>query len=384
MISGLPYWRLSGFYFFYFALLGTWLPYWSLYLKSLGFNSAEIGMLAALLMATKILAPSLWGWLADHFDQRTRVIRGGSLMAVIAFAGVYLGETFWWLAVVVVTYSFFWNAVLAQFDVLTLSHLSGRYTRYSQIRVWGSIGFICAVMGVGWWLDRHPIVHLLYLITLLLSAIWLASLLVSEGKGNRPPSHERGSLLSILKKPAVMAFFAVCFLLQVSHGPYYTFFSIFLEDRGYSKAMTGALWSLGVVAEVLLFLVMHRLMARFSLRQIILVSLLLSALRWWMIAGFVDVLPLLIIAQCLHAASFGSFHAAGIEVIRHLFPGHHGQGMALYSGLSFGAGGASGAALSGWLWDIDPYTCFIAAAGVAGVAVAVSALSLKESRLSQH
>ncbi|MBM7423769.1 MFS transporter [Spongiibacter marinus] len=373
MAQAVPYWRLSAFYFFYFALLGTWLPYWSLYLKSLGYSSGEIGILSALVMVTKVLAPNLWGYLADRYDCRTRIIRLGALLAVIAFGGVYFRQDFYWLAAVVVGYSFFWNAVLSQFDVLTLSHLSGQHGRYSLIRLWGSIGFIAAVLAVGAWLDHHPIVHLLYIITALLSAIWLGSLLVAENpegltRGDRSP----GSLMRILKQPAVIAFFATSFLLQFSHGPYYTFFSIHLEAQGYSKSATGMLWSLGVFAEMLLFMGMHRLLERFSLRQILIASLALTALRWWLIAEFVESVAILVFAQCLHAASFGSAHAAAVETIRRFFTAHHGQGMALYSGLSFGAGGALGAVLSGYAWDISPAQCFWVASGAAALAAIIA------------
>jgi PPP family 3-phenylpropionic acid transporter len=373
MAQAVPYWRLSAFYFFYFALLGTWLPYWSLYLKSLGYSSGEIGILSALVMVTKVLAPNLWGYLADRYDCRTRIIRLGALLAVIAFGGVYFRQDFYWLAAVVVGYSFFWNAVLSQFDVLTLSHLSGQHGRYSLIRLWGSIGFIAAVLAVGAWLDHHPIVHLLYIITALLSAIWLGSLLVAENpegltRGDRSP----GSLMRILKQPAVIAFFATSFLLQFSHGPYYTFFSIHLETQGYSKSATGMLWSLGVFAEVLLFMGMHRLLEHFSLRQILIASLALTALRWWLIAEFVESVTILVFAQCLHAASFGSAHAAAVETIRRFFTAHHGQGMALYSGLSFGAGGALGAVLSGYAWDISPAQCFWVASGAAALAAVIA------------
>lgn len=373
MAQAVPYWRLSAFYFFYFALLGTWLPYWSLYLKSLGYSSGEIGILSALVMVTKVLAPNLWGYLADRYDCRTRIIRLGALLAVIAFGGVYFRQDFYWLAAVVVGYSFFWNAVLSQFDVLTLSHLSGQHGRYSLIRLWGSIGFIAAVLAVGAWLDHHPIVNLLYIITALLSAIWLGSLLVAENpegltRGDRSP----GSLMRILKQPAVIAFFATSFLLQFSHGPYYTFFSIHLEAQGYSKSATGMLWSLGVFAEVLLFMGMHRLLERFSLRQILIASLALTALRWWLIAEFVESVAILVFAQCLHAASFGSAHAAAVETIRRFFTAHHGQGMALYSGLSFGAGGALGAVLSGYAWDISPAQCFWVASGAAALAAIIA------------
>lgn len=369
MGGDLPYWRLSAFYFFYFALLGTWLPYWSLYLKSLGYSSGEIGYLSAIVMLTKIVAPSVWGWVADRYQQRVRVIRYGAFLAVLSFSGVYLEQSFWWLALVVATYSFFWNAVLAQFDVLTLSHLGERFARYSLIRVWGSIGFVVAVLAVGWWLDHHPIVQLLYLISLLLSGIWLASLLVANANSSDSSATSTLSLKKTLAQPLVWSFLLVSFLLQLSHGPYYTFFSIFLENAGYTKSLIGGLWSLGVIAEVLLFLFMHRVLARYSLRILVLLSLALTALRWMLIAYYVDNLSILIFAQCLHAASFGSFHAVAIETIRRGFGRHQGQGMALYSGLSYGAGGAAGALLSGWLWDVDAVLCFVLAGVVSVVAL---------------
>ncbi|MGB2249084.1 MAG: MFS transporter, partial [Alcanivorax sediminis] len=113
--SPLPYyWRLSGFYFFYFGLLGTLVPYWSLYLKDLGFSAAGIGALMAIPQLTKVGAPNLWGWLADRSGQRLRIIRFGNLMAAIAFLPVFWIDTFWAMAFLLVAFSFFWNAVLAQ------------------------------------------------------------------------------------------------------------------------------------------------------------------------------------------------------------------------------------------------------------------------------
>ena len=117
---------------------------------------------------------------------------------------------------------------------------------------------------------------------------------------------------------------------------------------------------------------MHRVLAAYSLRAIVLWSLALSCLRWLLIAYFVEYPWVLFIAQCLHAASFGSYHAAGIEIIRQCFVGHHGQGMALYSGLSFGLGGAVGAVLSGWAWDVSGVLCFVAAAVAAAAALLIA------------
>lgn len=375
--SSVPYWRLSLFYFFYFALLGAWLPYWPLYLQGEGFDAESIGYLTGIMMATKIIAPNIWGWLAAVTGQRMRIIRYGSFFSFAVFLLVFFEQSFWWLALVISLYSFFWNAVLAQFEVVTLAHLGSHYQRYSQIRVWGSVGFIAAVLLLGWLFDFVELQWLLIALSLLLLGLWLSSLWVNDKPVVVGKEVVSQPFLPLLKNPSVLLFFIVCFLMQVSHGPYYTFFSVFLEDNGYSRSATGLLWMLGVVAEVVVFVFMHRLLVLFSLRQVMLVSIVLSTIRWFLTAYFVDSLPILLFAQCLHAASFGSFHAFAVEVIRRWFQGgSEGQGMALYSGLCFGAGGALGAVVSGWMWSAAPASTFLLASGLCAIA-AVLALKIR-------
>ena len=369
----MPYWRLSFFYFFYFALLGAWLPFWPLYLQDLGYQPQAIGYIAGIMMATKIVAPNIWGWLADRSNRRMAIVRFGALFSLVIFLGLFLGEGFWWLALIVAGYSFFWNAILAQFEVVTLSHLPGRYERYSQIRVWGSIGFVLAVMLLGFVFDWLSIHYLPWVLSVLLLGIWLSSLTVNERPADIKPNVKKTALWSVLKQPCVMAFFISCFLLQMSHGPYYTFFSVFLTDHGHDRTSIGLLWSLGVMAEVLVFVVMHRLLQRFTLRQIMYASFFLSALRWFLIAYLADELAVLLFAQILHAASFGTAHAFAVELVRKYFAcGLEGQGMALYSGLSFGAGGAVGAVASGWFWQDNPTATFVAAGLCCALALVVS------------
>ena len=371
----IPYWRLSGVYFFYFALLGAWLPYWSLFLQDEGFDAAAIGYLSAILMATKIIAPSIWGWLADKTGRRLAIIRGGNLLALLAFLGIFVSRDFWALVVVVMCYSFFWNAVLPQFEVVTLSFLKDRSNYYSQIRLWGSIGFILAVVVLGLWFDYFSLQTLPVILTVLLAAIWLSSLSVKSIPADVMPVSS-GGLWAILKQPGVIVFFIVAMLLQVSHGPYYTFYSIYLEQLGFDRSAIGLLWSLGVVAEVLLFAMMHRVLQYWSIRTILVLSLLLSSLRWYLIGYQADHLWLLVLAQLLHAASFGSSHAVAIEYVRRYFAGgHQGQGQALYSGLSFGGGGALGALASGLIWERSPSASF-AMAAIICLAAAVLAWAL--------
>ncbi|MCF6354359.1 MAG: MFS transporter [Candidatus Polarisedimenticolaceae bacterium] len=347
----MPYWRLSGFYLFYFAALGALIPYWGLYLKSLDYDPVAIGQLMALLMATKIIAPNIWGWIADHTGRRMAIVRTGSLLAFLVFIGIFWAEGFWPLALTMVCFSFFWNASLPQFEAVTLSHLVGRVRYYSRIRLWGSIGFILSVVGLGMVLDSQDAAIIPLVVVCLYFLIWLMSLAVPEKSAATHP-HESIPLGQLLRQPAIAAFLAAAFFMQMGHGAYYAFYSIYLSDHGYTSAMIGQLWALGVVAEVLIFLVMHRLLNRFTARRILMASLLLAALRWILIGNFPDTLWLILFAQLLHAATFGTFHAAAMHLVHHYFRGRHqGRGQALYSSLSFGAGGAVGSLYSGFLWS---------------------------------
>lgn len=384
-----PYWRLSSFYFFYFAFLGVWVPYWNLYLEDLGLTAQAIGIISAIVMATKIIAPSLWGWMADRSGSRASIIRLGAFLAFISFLLVFVTpplsvSLYLWLSFIVFLYSFFWNAILAQYEVITLSHLSGRYERYSRIRLWGSIGFIVAVALGGYFFDYFPISLVAPILALLLGLIWFSSHLVTE-KPQAESAHESTEgLWNIIANPAVMAFLIACFLLQVAHGPYYTFYSIYLESFGYSRGTIGLLWSLGVVAEVVLFIFIHRLFDRYSMRTILLITLLLSAIRWLMIAFGESSLPTLLLAQLFHAASFGAFHAVAIELMRRFFTGgHQGQGQAVYSGISFGAGGAVGALISGYMWHYSPKMTFLMAAIACIIALVICYIWVRGQHLEQ-
>ncbi len=349
-LKNTPYWRLSGFYFFYFASLAVLVPYWGLYLQWEGFSAREIGELTAILLATRIVAPNIWGWIADHRGQRMSIVRLASLAGAVAFSVIFFNNSYVWIAAVMLVFSFFWNASLPQFETTTLQHLGEHSHHYSRIRLWGSVGFIAIVIGLGVLLEHFDASIIPYAMLFSLIAIWLVSLTVPESS-SRHLSLNHQPLLQILKRPEVIAFLAVSFLVQMSHGPYYTFYTIYLEQYGYSRSLIGQLWALGVIAEIVIFLFMHRWLPRFGIRTVLLASLLLSTLRWLIIGFFPDSLTLLLFAQLLHAASFGSIHAAAMAWVHHYFTGNNqGRGQALYSSLGFGAGGAIGSLFSGYFW----------------------------------
>jgi len=373
------YWRLSTFYLFHFASLGVLVPYWSLYLKHQGFGAGEIGELMALLMATKIVSPNIWGWIADHTGLRLGVVRAGALLAFVTFIAIFFVDSYWATALVMVLFSFFWNAVLPQFEANTLSHLGAQQHRYSSIRLWGSIGFIVTVAGMGPLLDAFDAGIVPGVMLVLFVGILLASLLAPALDGAPHPVHGE-SLRRVLLKPQVLALLAVCFLMQASHGPYYTFYTLYMEGHGYTRSAIGQLWALGVVAEVGIFLLMPRLVAHYPLRSLLLASLALTALRWLLIGHYPQSLPIVLAAQTLHAASFGVYHATAIALFHKYFPGRlQGRGQALYASLSFGAGGALGSYYSGVVWEsLGAEAAFIIAAGLSAAGLVIGWRWLKE------
>jgi PPP family 3-phenylpropionic acid transporter len=374
-----PYWRLSAFYLFFFAALGGLLPYWGVYLRDLGYGPGEIGSLMAIIAATKIVAPNLWGWLADRRGERLPVVRTGAGLAFVLFLGVFVVEGFWALAAVMALFSFFWNAALPQFEANTFNWLGSARERYSRIRLWGSVGFILTSALLGPLLELLGSRALPVFLALLYLGLWGASLAARPAPDRGEATGGDGPIRAVLRQPHVWSLLLVCFLMQASHGPYYAFFSIFLQDHGYGGAAIGGLWALGVVAEIGVFLAMQRLLPRFGALRLLLASLALTALRWLLIAAFVDQPAVLLAAQTLHAASFGLYHAVAIALVDRFFTGRHqGRGQAFYSSLSFGAGQAAGSFAAGLVYGAaGGAAAFAAAAAVATIALLVAATGLR-------
>ncbi|MBL8416512.1 MAG: MFS transporter [Propionivibrio sp.] len=347
----LPYWRLSAYYFFYFAFLGAFSPYFGLYLQSLSFSAWDIGLLMSQMMLMRLFGPYLWGALADRFGQRLPIIRLTSLLALIAFSVFFFIARFEAFLLAMAVLSFFWVAALPLVESLTFDHLRENPARYSRIRLWGSIGFIAAVLGTGALLDHLPLPKLLWVSALALSGILLCALLVPESPVHHAAPGESQPVGDILRQPRVRALLAACITMSAAHGALNIFYSIFLSDHGYSKLLVGGLWSLGVVAEIAVFFFMSQVMRRFSLRTILLSSFTAAVVRFVMIGWGVEFPLVLALAQLLHGLTFGAFHAAAIAAINRWFPGRtRSRGQALYSSLTFGAGGLLGGLISGWTW----------------------------------
>lgn len=347
----LPYWRLSGYYFFYFAFIGAFSPYFGLYLESLSFSAWDIGLLMSQMQLMRVCAPYLWGALADRLRRRIAVVRLAALLSLAAFGVVFAAETFMAMLFAMALLAFFWSAALPLVETVTFDHLREQRGRYSRVRLWGSIGFIVAVMSTGAVLDRVPLRGLLWVIVATLAGILVCALLIPEAPLHAA-SEERRPIGAIIRQRRVKALFAACFAMSAAHGALYVFFSIHLADHQYSKLLVGSLWSLGVLAEIVIFLFMGDLLRRFGLRTLLLASFAAAIGRFLLIGWGVESLLLIVIAQLLHGLTFGAYHASAIAAVNGWFPGQYqARGQALYASVSFGAGGLLGGLVSGATWE---------------------------------
>ena len=363
------------FYALYFALLGCIAPFWGLYLQHLEFSAKDIGLLMGMFGVVRILAPNIWAAQARHFNSTLHMIRLAGLLTVVSFTLIFIARDLVWVAVVMVAYGFFWAAMLPQYEALCMESLGNQLDRYSRVRLWGSLGFVITVGVLGAVFDQWGIVLLPVIMWILMVLITVNTWLVSQDKQPKEQVLGQASFLSLLTSKAVIGFIVVNIFLQISFGPYYTFFSIFLESAGYSASLIGVFWAIGVIAEVILFWQFGRIMHLMSWRTWIAVSLIVTGIRWALTGYLLHSVWTLILLQTLHAFSFAAMHAVSMRYIQSLFPGSlQARGQALYSSVSFGLGGAIGAFASGLLWESLGGTLVFLLAGIVSMLAAVIAI----------
>lgn len=354
-------WRFANFYFFYFTTVGIIVPYWSLYLQHLQFTPTEIGKLTAILIITKVVAPNVWGSIADH----SNLVRGHSLNilkwatggTLVIFGLLYLPErangelSFAMMAAILFGFSVFWNACIPQVEAATLNHLGAQRFRYGVIRLWGSVGFIVTVLGLGYLLDIYGPGLILHAATVCFIAVFGASFLLTKTHSGSTVDSKVVPLTRLLNKRVILIL-VLCTLMQMSHAPFYTFFSIYLESYAYSKAHIGWLWSVGVVFEILIFWLGYRFLNQYRLTSLFTFTLLIAALRWGLLGALPDSVAIVWVAQVLHAITYGLHHSVMMQLIDQFFQGRYQvRGQALYLSVSFGVGGAAGSVISGYVWS---------------------------------
>ena len=369
----LAFGSVSFAYFAYSGLFGAFAPLW---FQSLGYTTLAIGSLASLQSATRLVGPYAWGWLADHSGRRTRMLRLTAAASLASSFGFLATPGYGWVATVMVTLFIFTAGVspLSESALAHFVHREGTFDalRYGRVRVWGSVGFITAVIAGGYLLQAFGIGWFPALTIALLAMLLLATHRVPDVVEPPHPVEGLAGAMEVVRRPVVTWFFLGMIFTVMAHMSLYAFLSLYLASLGYAKGTIGLLWIIGVVLEVAWFWFHGRWIHLLPLHGWLMLAAVASTLRFAATAAFGHIPWVRVVAQCSHALTFAAQHSACAAVINRHFDGPlRARGQALYSVLGYGVSGVIGGVGGGALSETWGFGAVFWAASIVAVVAAL-------------
>jgi PPP family 3-phenylpropionic acid transporter len=333
----------------YFAHIGFFNPYLPLWLKHLGLPIVVISLLASVQSFTRVFAPYAWGALSDHSGERVRLLRISAAIALIASAGLWVSGGPWWIALVLLVLFTHTSSMMSLTEAAMAHLVAGDWGRYGRVRLWGSVGFMITVFSAGAWFEQFGMGHFPAWAAVTLAGVLACTWWLPDVREKPHASHARREPIApVLRQPVVRWFFASLLFHVMAHFAIYGFLSLYLDARGYSKAMIGLLWAVSVLVEIAWFFSQGRLLRAMPMTRWLWVCGAATVVRMALTGGAADWLPALFIAQVLHALSFATHHTACIAMVTRHFPGRlRGRGQALFTVIGYGFGGTIGVVAGG-------------------------------------
>ena len=345
------------FYFCFYAALGAYTPYMARYVDHLGFSGMVAGGLLGLWYATRIAAPPVWAKFVAASTRPGHWFMAGCLFASLGFLAFGVSASVPGLFLSMLAFGLAYNAVMPQFEAMTLSALRDRPEGYGRLRVWGSVGFLVVAGTYGAlmdaWGDGAFVWATLPWFVLMLWAAW-PHRVQPAATGADPRHHQAPKAHALWKKPGVRPLLWLALLVQASFGAFYVFFTLHLRAHGHDGLAVGLLWVAGVLAEIAVFWWAPTLIRRHGVTQLVTLCLAVTVARWITVACFPEGFLLMLAAQLTHALGFALFHACLMQRMAGLFPGISASaGQGLLYGFSSGLGGVIGALVAAGLWELN-------------------------------
>ena len=310
--------RLSFYYAALFAAVGAHMPFWPLWLQDKGLGPAEIGLIMAATYATKILVGPAIGHVVDRHGDRRRPMLVLALGATLAWQAFAVTDDFWPILAVTVLAVGLWTGIFPLGESLAMMETQRQRLDYGRVRLWGSLSFIAAAIATGNLLTRQPPAVLAWVVGAALGltalACWTLPSTATAGRGKT-----RAPLGPLLRHPLFLAFLAAASLNTAAHTVYYAFATIHWQAAGIDGDTIGLLWAEGVIAEVALFAFSGRVVARLGPGRLLVIATVAGTIRW-LALGATTALPVLAVAQVLHAATFGCAHLGAMHFIVRAVP----------------------------------------------------------------
>lgn len=356
--------RTASFYAVSCILMGVQLPFFPVWLQSKGFDAGQVGAILSATALMRIVSVTTATRAADHHFGIRLVIIAFGMATATGFTLLGFTDQLWLIVALTIFTAFSHTPAMALLDAYALRGLKLRGRAYGPVRLWGSASFIVANIAAGFAFDIIDTRNLIWLlsasaIATAMTAIWLMPLppvppLADASQPARP----------LWRSPGFLAIVIAASLVQSSHAAYYGFSTIAWKAAGFDGVAIGALWALGVIAEIVLFALSGRLPPAFGPVPLLMLGAAGAVLRWTAMAldppGWS--LPLL---QCLHALSFGASHLGAIAFLAHAAPEGRGATAQGYFSIAQGITLGFCMLLAGFLYERVGMLSYLAMAVVA-------------------
>lgn len=334
------YWLGLG-YFTYFFAYGIYLPFWGVWLEGSGMKPEQIGLLLGCGMIARFTGSLLIASRVTNPSQLVNALRLLALITLLFALGFCFGSQWLWLLFVMVGFNLVFSPLVPLSDALAATWQRQIALPYGPVRLWGSLAFVISSALTGVLVNQFSYQAILMLLCAgcgtMLAGMLLRPAVMPQGT-SKQGSHAGWQVwLQMLLENAVWRFMLCVTLMQGAHAAYYGFSAIYWQQAGYSASVVGYLWSLGVVAEIVIFASSNRLFRRWRARDLLLLSGITAIVRWSLMAATTD-LGWLIVAQILHCGSFTVCHLAAMRFIASREGSEVIRLQSLYSALAMGGG----------------------------------------------
>jgi PPP family 3-phenylpropionic acid transporter len=369
-----------------FLLIGVYLPFFPAWLKSRGLGAGQISVILAAPMLARIIFTPAISFLADRMGDRRRALLlliAGSLLSLLAMPAL---RGFPSLLLAATLFGILWASIMPLTEAMAMSSVKAAGLDYGRVRLWGSLSFILASSGSGLIIDRLGEQSVL---PLMLAAAGLTLLIASKlpkadrksggealekiHAGPPPPIHWREAL-RLAHSPLFLLFLLAASTIQASHAIYYGFGSLHWRSLGMAAGTIGALWAIGVIAEISLFAWSKPVIERLGPTKMLIMAAMAGILRWG-VDSLDPPLAVLVISQCLHAFTYGAAHLGAIHFISKAVPDQlAATGQGLYAAFAMGAVMGLTTAFAGSLHDALQAHAYLVMAAMSALSLACALL----------
>lgn len=368
--------KLSSFYFFFYITIGIYIIYLPKILDNLKYSSMQIGIIFAIIPLIRFLIPFVFLKKFKLSDKVFMFALFTSLTSSVLL--LFTINNYYLLLFSNILAGIGMTILYPYIELITMNILK---ERYGKSRLYGSLGFIFISSIASSFSKDYKLILYIYIFATLIFVLISITMLFDKDRGNNDGDN---SINKVKTTPATISllkhkgFWISVFLIQISFGAYYNFFTIYETKQGINMNIVSYLWSFSVICEVII-LYFQDFILKIGLVKIIKFSILITSLRWFLLYIFPSNIYVSFFSQALHAISFALYYSATILYLYDIYKDSRKIAMLFLSGISYGLGGLIGALLSGLTYGkyVFLYSSIIAIFGLL-------ALYLDKDIIKQH